>query len=393
MNFLLLLTKQYSFIQLRRPDDCLKRVDFQSDFLLNEASVDLNSSKTCLLININSRYETSSFNLRLRSRYAKGNFNVFSIGSVSELTFPVHQLGINLKSFKAVVEGNHPFCRKLLENMSNPMVVTNIKFYKNNNSSELINTINSLKLRLKKYHFKWDNFNVVGSTINESGVNFLGNLPVVTEFDVQNSFGMYFLNNHKSNNFNIKKLIAIRSLAYLSKASPNSLNNFVNLSKKSNFVIDQNGGFLAKSEKIYDESIYYNFPNTIFYESTGSIMDAMGTVKHQYNVIPSSIQTAKPDLDIFRKVFSYLKSVNYLSYSKDNQKIFFSDNSNYLFEKYVGGLYWPSRNFESSFQTIANNLGFETKSSKLMPKVLYKNKKTKVVLSNSRLWLNCCAFV
>ena len=133
-----------------------------------------------MLININSRYETSSFNLLLRSRYAKGNFKVYSIGSAADLTFPIRQLGLNLKSFKSIVEGNHPFCRKFLEKMSNPMVVTNIKFYKNNNSSELINIINSLNSQLKKYHFKWDNFNVVGSTTNESGLNFLGNFPVLT---------------------------------------------------------------------------------------------------------------------------------------------------------------------------------------------------------------------
>ena len=377
INLLLLLAKKYSFIKLRRSEDGLKCVDLHSDFLINmkTADVNLNTSKTCLLLNINPRYEASSLNLELRSRYLKGDFKVFSIGSFSELTFPVNHLGLNLNVLKSIVEGNHGFCRKLLENKSNPVILTNTKFYKNSNSTELSNLINSLKIRLKKHHFKWNNFNVLGSTMNESGINFLGNFPVLSESDLRDSIGLYFINNCRSRNFHIKKLFNINQFSYFI----NSLGNSV---KEKYMLVDQNGGLL---EDHYDfNAIFYNIPNTAFYESNGSIIDAKGQTKHRYSILPSAIKAAKHDCDILRKIFSYLTRIDFTSYAKDNDKIFFNDMSNSLFEKYVGILNWPCKNFDFNFCQQASYI----ESSNFSIDYFFRTQKTKVFLSNSRLWLN-----
>jgi len=381
INLLLLLAKKYSFIKLRRSEDGLKCVDSHSDFLINPETTDvnLNASKTCLLLNINPRYEVSSLNLGLRARYSKGNFKVFSIGSYTKLTFPANSLGLNLNVLKLIVEGNHTFCRKLLENKSNPVILTNTKFYKNNNFGEFSSLIDSLKIRLKKHHFKWNNFNVVGSTVNESGVNFLGNFPVLSESDFRDSIGLYFINNRRSSNFHIKKLFNIEQFSYLNK-------HFTHLPginiKKKHMLIDQNGGLLNGNCGL--NTVFYNIPNTAFYESNGSIIDAKGQIKHRYSILPSPVKAAKHDWDILRKIFSYLNRINFTIYAKDNDKIFFNDMFNPLFEKYVGGLYWPCKNFAFNFRQQESYI----KSSSFLSKPFFKTQKTKVFLSSSRLWLN-----
>ena len=373
INLLLLLARKYSFIELRRPIDGLKCVDTPSDFLLDSES-SLNTSKTCLLLNINPRYEASSLNLELRSRYLKGDFKVYNIGPSTKLTFPTNQLGLNLKTLKLIIEGNHPFCQKLLENKSNPIIITNTKTYKNNNSIEISTLVNSLKIRLRKYHQKWNNFNVIGSTVNESGVNFLGNFPVLSELDVQNSMGLYFINNNRSQNFHIKKLISIKDLVY---------NKSI---KEKCMVIDQNGGFLENDCNSFGSS--YNIPNTVFHESNGSILNAKGKMKHRYNILPSQIKSAKHDWDILRKISSYLSRINFINYSKDNKKIFFNNMSNSLFEKYTGTLYWPCKDFDFNFSNYVSHIESGEKKGKFVPTSIYKTQKTKVFLNNSRLWLN-----
>ena len=381
INLLLLLAKKYSFIKLRRSEDGLKCVDLTSDFLINSEMTDVNfnTSKTCLLLNINPRYEASSLNLGLRSRYLKGDFKVFSIGSSIKLTFPVNNLGLNLNVLKSIVEGNHVFCRKLLENKSNPVILTNTKFYKNSNSAELSSLVNSLQIRLKKHHLKWNNFNVVGSTMNESGINFLGNFPTLSESDLRDSIGLYFINNRRSSNFHIKKLFNMKQFSYFNKFFINSLGKSI---KEKYMLIDQNGGLLEDNSNL--NTIYYNIPNTVFYESNGSIVDAKGQIKHRHSILPSAIKAAKHDWDIIRKIFSYLTRIDFTSYAKDNDKIFFNNMFNPLFEKYVGGLHWPCKNFDFNFRQHSSYI----KNSNFSNNFFFKTKKTKVILSNSRLWLN-----
>ena len=379
INLLLLLSRKYSFIKIRRPNDGLKCIDLDSNFLLSSGitDVNLNISKTCLLLNVNPRHEASSLNLELRSRYMKGDFEVFSIGSSSKLTFPVNQLGLNLNVFKSIVEGNHSFCRKLLENKTNPTILTNIKFYKNNNSLELFALTNLLKIRLKKYHFKWSNFNIVGSVVNESGINFLGNFPILSKEDLRDSSGLYFINNCRSSNFHIKKLSNIKQF-FNNTLHKNILEKYI--------LIDQNGGSLNNKCNLH--TFFYNVPNTMYYESMGSVLNAKGQIKHRHGILPAQIKVAKHDWNILERIFYYLARINFTSYAKDNDKIFFNNTSNLLFEKYVGGLYWPCKNFDFNFCRQVNYMENCIKSNNYIYKFFYKTQKTKIFLSNTRLWLN-----
>ena len=66
-------------------------------------------------------------------------------------------------------------------------------------------------------------------------------------------------------------------------------------------LIDQNGGLLNGNCGL--NTVFYNIPNTAFYESNGSIIDAKGQIKHRYSILPSPVKAAKHDWDILRKIF------------------------------------------------------------------------------------------
>ena len=117
LNLLFLISQTHSFIKLRRVDNVKINSDLESDFQIDSATCKskLASSSLCLLLGTNTRYEGSYLNLKLRQRYYKGNFKLLSIGSFTDLTFPVSFLGSNLSTFKTFVEGNQIFCKDVAE--------------------------------------------------------------------------------------------------------------------------------------------------------------------------------------------------------------------------------------------------------------------------------------
>ena len=83
--FLQIFSKKYSFIKLRKIHNSLKSFDLEHDMTLNSSNK-LNSSNLCFLIGLNTRYEGSYFNTKLRQRYLKGNFKIISVNSFLDLT-------------------------------------------------------------------------------------------------------------------------------------------------------------------------------------------------------------------------------------------------------------------------------------------------------------------
>jgi NADH-quinone oxidoreductase chain G len=123
LSMLLLLSKKYSFIKLRKVEGYTLNIDFESNFLINSNfDLSLSTSTLCFLVGVNTRYEGSSLNLKLRSRYKKGNFKVISLGSTVDLTFPVKSLGLTLLTLKSIVSGNHFVCQDFVKG-SMPIII------------------------------------------------------------------------------------------------------------------------------------------------------------------------------------------------------------------------------------------------------------------------------
>ena len=100
-------------------------------------SSQLNQSNLCILFGLNSRYESSSFNVKLRKRYLKGNFKIVSFGSFNELTIPVTTTGLTIKDLQQFVEGNSFLCQELNRDMQTLLVASSTIFARDDSDGVL----------------------------------------------------------------------------------------------------------------------------------------------------------------------------------------------------------------------------------------------------------------
>jgi len=66
-----------------------------------------------MLIGLNTRYEGSFLNLKLKQRYLKGNFKILSLNAITELTYPSSYLGLSIKTLISIAEGNNAFLSRI----------------------------------------------------------------------------------------------------------------------------------------------------------------------------------------------------------------------------------------------------------------------------------------
>jgi len=314
LNLLILFSKKYFFIKLRKIDGNLKSVDLEHNMLLNSANK-LNQSNLCFLISINTRYEGSYLNIKLRQRHLKGNFKIISVGSFLDLTIPVNYSGLSTKIVKDLSEGNHFLCQDIV-NSKNPIFILSSELYKRKDASGLFNMFKFLTSRFRGDLFK--DFNVLSSSLNETGLNYLQSFKSLTNNDLNESNGAYFINAKVNSSDTLYKLIDLKILNY-----------FISTNNRPFFCIDHNNSVSTNIPKnlLLNKSCYnyINLPNNVFFESSGTFLNTEGCFKKVIKFLPSIKQT-KEDWQILRKLFSYSKKINYTSNYK------FNSLGNFVFE-------------------------------------------------------------
>jgi NADH-quinone oxidoreductase subunit G len=71
------------------------------------------NANCCLLLGVNSKFESTSINLRLRKRFKQGMFLMGNFGVPANLTFRTFFWGVNNKNLKAIFEGKKPLSKKI----------------------------------------------------------------------------------------------------------------------------------------------------------------------------------------------------------------------------------------------------------------------------------------
>ena len=369
LTLLIIFANKYSFIKLRTSEQTLKNVDLESQFIVNknQLELDFNNSNVCLLVGINTRYESPFLNLKLRKRYLKGNFKVISINSLLDLTFPTTNIGNNLKQLKSIAEGTHVLCQTLVKK-NNPFILISSDILKRKDSLELTKVLSNLQINLSTIHNKSININVLGTSLNNSGVNYLNTFKKISKKDFLNSLGLYFLNVNNISS-NIKKILELKLLKYYNTENSNS-----------KFVIKQNNGFEINSS-LAKANTYINLPNNVFFASTNAYLTNDGVLKKNIKFLPSIKQT-KDDWQIIRKLFSNSKNINFLSNELWNKKLSYNCNNFFNFKSYLNILY-----FSNKVLTKHNLFNiYQTKT--LINSFKYKVSKVKLYNTPLRLWLD-----
>ena len=369
MSILLILTKKYSFFKLRKLNKTEILNDFESDFQINTATHPnyLNNSDTCLLIGTNTRYESSYLNLKIKKRFAKGNFKVFSIGTSNNLTFPTITLGSNLKKLKSIIEGNSSICTNF-KNSKNLITIQNTEFLNRSDSqamTSLFNTFN--KIYSKK---NWNTFNLVNSSLNSVGINSLNYFKSISKADLMKTSGLFFINSSLNNSTLLKTFIELQLLNYL------QLNN------TNKIIIEQNNetNFLKLKDTLNIENYIY-LPSNVFFENFGSFINTEGTLKQTTKIV-SSMKNTKDDWQILRKLLSDLKSVNFTSNPQFNDRIFYNCNSVFNLKNFISFIYLNTKSL--------SKLSFylKTQNQNTKPVVVNKIKKIKVYSTQLKNWID-----
>jgi NADH-quinone oxidoreductase chain G len=336
INLLNLISKKYSFIKLRKSENGLGKNDFEKYFTTNQHKTitkQLEDSNLCLLVGLNSRYESSSLNVKLRKRYLKGEFDVFSVGSLVNLTFPTSYLGFSVSHLKSIAEGNNFFCQELASTKS--LIITSSSIFQRKDSQSILETLKLMNNNLQNYSLKNNFLNVVCSSVNETGVYYLNQFKSFCENDLVSSNGLYFLNT-AAQGANLRKIINLKLL--------NHLNSFDSYPK---YCFEQNNGFssnfLTKSKSSFLIYNYINLPNNVFFESNGTFLSTDGLFKKNIKCISTNKQ-AKDDWQILRKILTCTKKIKFSTNYKDNTLIDFNNNKINKFKNFVGFLFIASNN-------------------------------------------------
>jgi NADH-quinone oxidoreductase chain G len=377
LNLLTLLARKYSFFSLRKLEPFNLNLDLEQKFKLdlNLKPLNLERSDLCLLLSVNTRYESPSLNLKLRQRFLKGNFKILSLGSLVDLKYPISYLGMNPKILKSVAEGNNFFCQELIT-YSKPIILSSSELYHRKDSNSLFSFIETLQNNINLTNNTVCTNQIVSTSLNDFGVNHLNLFKSVSESDLQNSSGFFFV----SANFiasNLRKIVEFKLLNY-----------FQDETLAPKFVVDQNetsnNSFYQKLKKSYNIYSYIFLPTKVFFETNGTYLNTEGIFKKATSIISSEKQP-KESWHIIRKLFSYTKTISFLSEFKNNSRIIFNCKNIRTFQSFIGFQHYAIKSLTNiSFwhNKTHKNLKLQGSNQKFL------NKPTKTFQTKMHYWVD-----
>lgn len=392
LSLLIIVSQNYSFINLKRIENFKTNNDLESDFQLNLASdkIKLNNSTLCLLLSTNPRYEGYYLNLNLRQRFLKGNFKCLALGSFIDITFPISFLGSNLKILKTILEGNNLICQDI-KFSKNPIIIYNNELLKRNDSKNIVKMLGILK-HSNIFTNAWNGFNTLSPSLNEVGMQSIAKFQSINLKDLTNFSSLYFLNVSINNTANFKQIIEAKLLNY----SPNKNKelNALKLAQTNKLILNQNSNpinnsiffnkfkqFMSINDKFSYN--YYYLPNSMFYENEETYINTEGLIKRTTKLI--SRKKTKNNWQILRKFFKQFKTELTFLNNKNNNVIFFNSRKLTNFINFINFQYFAAQ----SLTNMNFYLNMKTKPFILNKKNnSFKLQTTKVRNTKLKYWLD-----
>ena len=377
LSVLKILSCKHPFFKLRQAEPQHINIDVGQNYLLNSnlSASKILTSDTCLLIGMNPRYDGSLLNLKLKSRYLKGNFKVINIGSLCNLTFSSTNISSNTKILKSLVEGNNLFCQEFVHAL-NPILISNTEVFKRKDSFGLTTMVQFLIKYVSSFSQCENNnqLNILNLSANSAGFSNICNLKAIKNKDFKDSTGVYFINESLSTS-NIRKLLNLKLL-----------NIFQDFTHNSRILITQNNHLNTKLimsfKKCFNLNNHLHLPNTVLFEASGTYINTEGVINKTPKIVTPTGQT-KSDWQIIRKIFSYSKKMLFMTHFSNNNKISFNTNSIFHFRNYIGFHYYAISDLNIlAFKLLKKFTTCDT----VLPK--FKTKKKKLYSSQLRFWLN-----
>ncbi|MBM3506336.1 MAG: NADH-quinone oxidoreductase subunit G [Alphaproteobacteria bacterium] len=159
-----------------RQDGAKLGASVRASYLFNTTIAGIEDADVCLLIGTNPRWEAALVNARLRKRYLRGGFRVFSIGPRLDLTFPVENLGAGPETLGAIAGGGHP----LVETLSaaiRPMLVVGQGALARPDGAAILAAAWRIAVTCRMVRDSWNGFNVLHTAAARVGGLDIGFVP------------------------------------------------------------------------------------------------------------------------------------------------------------------------------------------------------------------------
>ncbi|MBC8306520.1 MAG: NADH-quinone oxidoreductase subunit NuoG [Pelagibacterales bacterium] len=358
LNLLLLLSKKYSFIHLRILENSQKLLDLEPSYLLNTFKNNFYKTDLCLLLNTYSRYENYNVNLKLRQKFLQGGLDLFSISSSLNYTFPVKNLGSNIKIFKKILAGNHFLCQNFIRS-TNPTILSGANSLNRKDSTFFLTFSKGLTKLTSILTEKWNGLNILNYSINETGAKMLKSFKSLSPKDIEDTSGLVFINSDLSS-VRVQKIIDFKLLGFL---------NTENLNNK--FILDINNLSTVKHLNTLKSMLkcytYMSLPNKVFLENSGLYLNNSGNYSKTMKVIKPQNFLSKDTWQILRKFNTCLDSVfcNNISLYEDFISPSILNKKNDII--YLGLQYFPNISLYNNvfYKTyVANNTFIHTFKNK-----------------------------
>ena len=162
-------------------------------------------SDLCILVGTNPRIEASMLNTRIRKRYLKGEYKVFSIGPSIDLNYPYKDLGNNPQILEEIYNGKHSLS-KILKKSKKPIIILGDNVFIRDDVSAILYIIYKLCIKypfvqIKNDNFIWNGFNILNHAASRVGaldLNFFSsnskfNLEKIYELSEKNKMDFIYL--------------------------------------------------------------------------------------------------------------------------------------------------------------------------------------------------------
>ena len=374
LNMLYLLKQNCSLVDLRKVENYKVLNDIESAYQLSPLiqTPKIQMSTLAILLNTNPRYEGYVLNLNLRQRFLKGDFKLFNIGSMLDLTFPTHNLGSNFQTVKSLAEGTHLVCQDI-KNAEFPLIITNTELFKRSDSKIFVHVFKYANL----LEAAWNGLNILNHNISNAGIQALTKFLPLSSEDLGNFFGLYYVNVSLGATANMKKLTELHLL--------NAFRSNIPFNKQ--IFVDQN---VKSSNKIvYDKlknkmfTNYFYLPSNLFLEDNETYINTQGLIKRTTKLLHFK-KDAKTNWQITRRMYASSKSLMFFNNKKDNQLISFDSINSFNFKNYVNFQFYASQTLTSLSFYLSKQNSPMTKSMTLS----FKSPRIKIYNTKIKNWLD-----
>ena len=249
------------------------------NYIFNSSIKGIEDSDLILLVGTNPRSEATILNARIRKAYIKNKLKIYSIGDVSDLTYPFQNIGSNTSIIKEIVSGSHEISNEIKKAIK-PIIIMGDSALHGKSGKYVFETLKKFLFDNNFIKKDWNALNILTQQASRVGAIDLG------VYSINETENFSFFNKLHNNEF---------KLIYLLGADN------INFDKKNKFVIYQ-GSHGDKGAEIADIIL----PGAAYTEKNGLFVNLEGKLQSAYKAsYPPG--DAREDWIIFKDLANMMK--------------------------------------------------------------------------------------